>query len=156
MSIVNYFLNPNVRVLYFYRLSERIRPKNRLLRVFSTLIRNHLKVKYSVEFNNVNKIGSGFKIYHFNGIVIGAGVVIGDNLTLYNNVTLGGKRLDDRTEYPVIGNNVTIYPGARIIGGIYVGDGAIVGPNVVLYKDLQPNEVAVAANYITLNKKLQN
>lgn len=154
MRLIEYFLKPNRRVIYLYRLSERIREKNRFCRVCSTIIRNHLKVKYAIEFNNDERIGSGLQIFHFNGIVIGQGARIGENVKLYNNITVGGRRVDGKIEYPIIGNGVTIYPGARIIGGITVGDNAIVGPNTVLFENLGPGEIAVSAKYQTIVKKI--
>lgn len=39
---------------------------------------------YFIEFININKIGSGLKSYHFNGVGIAAGVIIGKNATQYN------------------------------------------------------------------------
>ena len=68
---------------------------------------------------------------------------------------MGGRRVDGKIEYPIIGNSVTIYPGARIIGGITVGDNAIVGPNTVLFENLGPGEIAVSAKYQTIVKKIR-
>jgi serine O-acetyltransferase len=138
-----YILEPQYRVLKLYRLSGVLANKNRFSRLISLLILNHLKVKYAIEFNNVNPIGVGLKIFHFNGVVIGHGCIIGDDLTLYNNVTIGGKRIGGIIKYPVIGNNVTIYPGARVIGDITIGDGCIIGPNSVVYKSLNKNSVVL-------------
>jgi serine O-acetyltransferase len=42
---------------------------------------------------------------------------------------------------PVIGNNVYIGPGARIIGNIIVGDNVIIGANAVVVKDVSPYSV---------------
>ena len=59
-----------------------------------------------------------------------------ENCTVYQQVTIGQKN----GEYPVIGNNVTIYPGARILGGITVGDNSIIAPNSVVIHDVSDND----------------
>ncbi len=141
--IKKYLFEPDYRVMVLYRLSERWLKKKRLLKFLAHRIRRHLKVKYCIEFNNISDIGEGLKIFHFNGIVIGHGCVIGKNVTIYNSVTLGGKRDAERTIYPTIGDNVIIYPGARVIGGIKIGDNSIIGPNVVVYKDVPDGAVVV-------------
>lgn len=89
MRLIEYFLKPNRRVIYLYRLSERIREKNRFCRVCSTIIRNHLKVKYAIEFNNDERIGSGLKILHFNGITVGDNAIVGPNTVLFENLGPG-------------------------------------------------------------------
>jgi len=150
-KIKKWLLEPDFRVLVLYRMSEKFKKKNSsFFSVCSLLIRNHLKVKYSVEFNNIYPIGSGMKLFHFHGIVIGYGVRIGENVNIYNNVTIGGKRTATGTQYPQIGNNVTIYPGVRIIGGIKIGDNVIIGPNAVVYKDLEESQIVVCSNYKVL------
>jgi len=141
-----YLFEPNYRVLCIYRLSEKLLDGGKLSRILAYLLRNHLKVKYSIEFNNIKKIGKNLTIFHFNGIVIGYGCTIGENLTIYNQVTIGGKRMNGETKYPVIGDNVTIYPGARVVGDIKVGSGSVIGPNVVVYKDLPENTTVLNKN----------
>ncbi|MDR2010191.1 MAG: serine O-acetyltransferase [Bacteroidales bacterium] len=40
---------------------------------------------------------------------------------------------------PTIGNNVKIYAGAKLIGGIKVGDNVKIGANAVVVKDVPDN-----------------
>ena len=98
---------------------------------------DYLEVKYSITVATTAKIGDGLRVNHFQGIVIGEGVEIGDNCKIYQQVTLGQKD----GKYPAIGNNVTIYAGAKIIGDVKVGDGAIVGANAVVTKDVPVGSV---------------
>nr|WP_314522791.1 serine acetyltransferase [uncultured Lelliottia sp.] len=80
-------------------------------------------------------------IPHPLGIVIGKGVSLGYNCVIYQNVTLGVKNIDS-TKYPVIGNNVTLYAGALIIGEVKIGDNSIVGAGCLVTKDVPPNMIA--------------
>lgn len=93
-------------------------------------------------------IGRHFFIDHGTGVVIGETCIIGDNVTIYQNVTLGAKSFpqeDDGTlvkgikRHPNIGNNVTIYSGATILGDINIGDKCVIGGNVWITKSVPAN-----------------
>ena len=62
-------------------------------------------------------IGPGLVILHSNGIVINSDVRAGKNLTLENGVTIGA----EKHKSPVLGDNVFIGSGAKIIGDIRIG-----------------------------------
>ena len=89
--------------------------------------------------NDTCTIGKHFRADHYFGIVIGSGVIIGDYCKMYQQVTIGQKN----GKFPQIGNNVTIYPGAKIIGDIKIGNNAIIGTNAVVLNDVPANAVAV-------------
>ncbi len=88
------------------------------------------------------KIGTHFFVDHCTGVVIGETAVIGDHVKLYQGVTLGAKSfaLDPHgnpvkgvKRHPDVGDNVTIYAGATILGGdTKVGAHSIIGSNVWL------------------------
>lgn len=75
---------------------------------------------------------------HPTGIVIGRGVRIGSYARVFQNVTIGSSR---KGEYPVIGDNVTIYSGAVVAGNLAVGSGAIVGANCVVTRSVLGSDV---------------
>lgn len=88
------------------------------------------------------KIGTNFYIAHPNGIVIGYSAEIGDHCTLYHQVTLGssggrGKDVAGRI-HPKLGNHVTLYAGAKIIGPVEIGDHVEVAANAVVLDDVPP------------------
>lgn len=102
-------------------------------------------------------IGKNLKFRHPVGIVIGDGVTIGNDVIIYQNVTLGAARIGEgsRGYYPQIGNGVTIFAGAKIIGAITIGDNSTIGANSVVVKDVPKNSVAVGipAKLLTSNKQ---
>lgn len=51
---------------------------------------------------------------------------------------------DDR--YPVIGNNVTLYTGAKILGPRRIGDKAVVGANAVVFCDVPAGRLAIGVS----------
>lgn len=92
-------------------------------------------VLWSAEIWPEATIGPGFRIAHTPGVVIGSATIAGERLTLFHNVTLGGgtiQNADRSRNHPLLGDDVTIYSGAVIAGGIEIGDGATVGANSVV------------------------
>lgn len=87
-----------------------------------------------------NTIGPGLTIWHWGSLVVNGNARIGDNCTIRPDVVIGYK---DRTgPAPIIGNNVTINSGSRIIGnGIVVGDNVIIAPGAVVTKSIPSNSV---------------
>ena len=97
-------------------------------------------------------IGEEFFIDHGTGVVIGETSIIGKGCRLYQGVTLGALSFpkDDNgllvkgvPRHPILGDNVTVYAGATILGRITIGSGAIIGGNVWVTEDVPPGEKRV-------------
>jgi serine O-acetyltransferase len=71
--------------------------------------------------------------------VINGQVRGGSNVSIEHQVTIGA----DRRQSPVIGNDVFIGAGAKIIGPVKIGDGARIGANAVAVHDVPPWSTAV-------------
>ena len=84
-------------------------------------------------------IGPGLLIKHGFGSVIDA-EKIGKNCLIFQEVVIGYKDRN-RTGKPIIGNNVHIGPGAKILGPVTIGDNVDVGANAVVTGDVPPNSV---------------
>lgn len=89
------------------------------------------------------KIGKGLRIHHFGGIIFHPTVKLGNNCTLYHGVTIGDRGGSGKAA--LIGDNVLIGAGAKIIGEITIGDNCIVGANAVVTKDMPAYTVAVGS-----------
>ena len=80
-----------------------------------------LMKKYGIVVSMDATIGKNLSLQH---VEVGGTILtgtIGENCIIYHQVTIGNKN----KQYPIIGNNVTIYAGAKIIGGICVGDNVV-------------------------------
>jgi serine O-acetyltransferase len=84
-------------------------------------------------------IGPGLYIAHPVGIVVMARG-LGRNVSLISAITIG---MRNDHQFPLIGNDVTIGAGARVLGGIVVGDGAKIGANAVVIDDVLPGATMV-------------
>jgi serine O-acetyltransferase len=74
----------------------------------------------------------GFVILHSVGVVINTNVRAGRNLVIYHGVTLG----EERRKSPILGDNVYIGAGAKVIGGVRIGSDVRIGANAVVTKDV--------------------
>lgn len=95
--------------------------------------------------------GPGFVILHGCGIVINGAVKGGKNIILEHQVTIGR----DKGKVPLLGNNIYIGAGAKIIGGIKIGNDVKIGANAVVVKDVPDNVtvVGVPARVVKLNNQ---
>jgi serine O-acetyltransferase len=106
------------------------------VRHLTVLLLHHYTIRYGIDISRDAQIGSGLYIGHFGGIFVNQDVVIGDNCNISQGVTLGRQNRGERVGCPVIGNNVYIAPGAKVIGRIEIGDHAAIGANAVVVHDV--------------------
>lgn len=144
------------RLLFIYlfrRDNRRIYILIRLARFFdqrghsrlSKLMSRKMREEFGCIVSPKTKIGLNLRLPHPLGIVIGEGVIIGNDCTIYQQVTLGGARKGDwqAGRYPNVGNDVTLFAGAKILGDLEIGDQAVVGANAVVVDNVPANAIAV-------------
>lgn len=85
--------------------------------------------------------GPGLKLPHSGrGVVVHPTSRFGAGVTLYHQVTIGVRGAGSP---PVIGDDVYLGCGARILGPIMLGKGCAIGANAVVLKDVPAGEVWV-------------
>ena len=97
-------------------------------------------------------IGEHFFIDHGTGVVVGETAIIGQHVKIYQGVTLGAKSFETDASgvpikgvkrHPEIGDRVTIYAHATILGGdTVIGAHSVVGASVWLMDSIPPHSVA--------------
>ncbi len=97
-----------------------------------SIIQKLIYVVYGLEMPIGSDYGGGLYIAHPVGTVIAA-KSIGENCSIIANVTVG---MRNEWDFPVIGDNVFIGAGARVLGGIHIGDDANIGANAVVIEDV--------------------
>jgi serine O-acetyltransferase len=145
-AVKSFFMVPSFNAVFWIRVMLVFQKKNtKTSRFFSRLISNKLAVKYGIHFSVlIKEIGTGFRLPHPTGIVIGDGTKIGNNVLILQNVTLGKKNLNQKGT-PIIGDGVSIMAGAVILGEINIGSNSSIGANSVVLKDVPDNSIAVGA-----------
>lgn len=113
--------------------------KQRRLPLLTGIIYRHIFRRFGLELSFDKPIGGGLYIAHPHGCVV-AVERIGRNVSIIAAVTIG-KRNEDG--FPVLGDDVFIGAGARVLGGITLGDGSRIGANAVVIDDVPPGATAV-------------
>ena len=134
-----------VMVVYrFGRWRYRVRPTllRKALSLLYRVLYKWVQVLAGVELPCEVEVGRNFVIDHFGGIVISGYARFGDNCRIRTGVVVGLSRVDDPCA-PVIGNNVDIGAGAKLLGRITIGDNVVVGANAVVLRDVPSNCIAV-------------
>ena len=111
-----------------------------------------IQVITGIELPCEAEVGRNFRIDHFGGIIISGFARFGDNCIVRNGVTIGLKNLEEKTA-PVIGSNVNIGAGAKILGAITVGNNVDIGANAVVIKDVPDGSLAVGIPARIIPKK---
>ncbi len=137
-------LEPTIEAVFMYRFEREIfinDPNDPLLSFLASMMhrRTGCEIYYSTE------IGKGLNIQHGFGIVIGPRFKIGDNFTIHQGVTLGQKNLNSPNEKIIIGDNVTLFAGASVLGNITIGDNTKVGANSLLLDNADPDSIYVGS-----------
>ncbi len=141
-------------VYRFGRWRYRVRPVL-LRKVFSLVYRILFKlvqIVAGIELPCEVEVGRNFVIDHFGGIVVSGYARFGDDCRIRNGVVVGLARIDDPCA-PVIGNNVDIGAGAKVLGRIRVGNNVLIGANAVVVCDVPDDSIAVGVPAIARPRK---
>lgn len=132
-----------IKTLRFVEYYDFKRKDNKLYSFYFHFFLGRLrKLSYLTGFQiPPHTCGKGLTIWHWGPIIINPEARLGDNCTLYPGVLIGHKKLHDA---PIIGNNVFIGGGTKIIGSVKIGDNVTIGQNCVVVKDIPANSTVVS------------
>ena len=86
----------------------------------------------------LNVFDEGLSIAHYGALVVNTRAKIGKNCRVHAMVVIGATNGDPAS--PIIGDNVYIGSGAKIVGDIHIADGVAIGANAVVVKSIdEPN-----------------
>jgi serine O-acetyltransferase len=137
-------LNPGFKCTFWMRTCAFMSQSRIILySIFfiARIIGIHYNIKYGISIPHTTKIGSGFYVGHFGCIIVNDKSVIGKNCNISQGVTIGLACRGKNKGCPIIGDNVYIGPGAKIIGRVNVGNNVAIGANCVVTKDVPDNAV---------------
>jgi serine O-acetyltransferase len=141
-----HFEEPSLYVIALYRLGSSIRkikifPLKWLFSVLHLPFYIFFSIITGIHIPRGCKIGPGLRIYHYGCIVLNPDTIIGTNCTMRHGVTIGNRKTEH--DIPVIGDNVDIGTGAKILGAITIGNNVKIGANAVVLDNIPDNAVAV-------------
>lgn len=125
------------RLLSFYRMVRnifyaRVANNHKLYAKFLGLFASPQPL---LDISSTAEIGGGLIVQHGYATII-APRKIGKNCWVNQGVTIGYTNDND---CPTIGDNVTIYCGAKVLGDVKVGNNVIIAANAVVVKDVPDN-----------------
>lgn len=137
--------NEGFKYTFWMRIGAYLRPRRvlRPLYVLTRIIGSHYSIRYGIVIPFGTRIGPGFFIGHFGGIVVSGLATIGRNCNISQGVTIGLGSRGPRKGIPQLGDNVYIGPGAKVLGNIHIGNNVAIGANCVVTKDVPDNAVVV-------------
>ena len=145
-----------VMVVYrFGRWRYGVRPAS-LRKIFSFIYKimyKLMQILTGIELPCEADIGKNFIIDHFGGVVVSGYAKLGDNCRIRNGVVIGLKNVEE-VGAPVIGNNVDIGAGAKVLGKITIGNNVLIGANAVVISNVPDNSMAVGVPAVIKARKL--
>lgn len=140
-SLFESYFHPWFRAFIYYKISHYfyLRKHYSLARWISM----KAKKKTGMEIHPGAMIGENVFIDHGLGVVIGETAVIKNNVTIFQNVTLGGRGSSKGKRHPTIEEGCLIGAGAKILGNITIGKNSKVGANAVVLHDVPSNTTVV-------------
>lgn len=138
-------LHPVLWVLVVYRFGRwvqtiKIDIIRRILDKTYWIVQRLVSTITTIDFPRGVVFGQRLHIIHPFSIVIHPKTIIGDHVGIMHEVTIGSR---GTYAAPVIGNNVFIGVGAKILGEITIGDNVDIGANSVVLTDVPSNSLVV-------------
>lgn len=123
--------------------------QNKILRNIAS---NLLEKLYGCEINCTEIDKSVMFGHHARGATIIAAKIC-ENVVIYQNVTIGSNlrfnkisNIWENLGNPVIGKNVIVADGAKVLGPIIIGENTVIAAGAIITQDIPNNSVAYGVN----------
>jgi serine O-acetyltransferase len=153
-------LYPGLWAVWVHRLAHRLHRAG--IPLIPRIISQLARWATGIEIHPGARIGRRLFIDHGHGVVIGETARIGDDVTIYHQVTLGGRGwwVDGKASrrHPSVGDRVVLGVGATLLGPIRVGDDAQIGAHSLVLDDIPPGartRAPTATVCDTLNRSIR-
>jgi serine O-acetyltransferase len=138
-SLMRGLLSQGFQAILVYRFFRWLKIRKIPTQPFRFICERYIEITTGISIPVECKIGKGFRIHHFGGIIFHPSVEIGNNCTIYHEVTIG-----DKGGYggaAKTGDNVMIGAGAKIIGEIIISSNCKIGANCVVDRNIPDNSI---------------
>jgi serine O-acetyltransferase len=139
---------PSIQAIATYRLAHELHALG--VPLLPRIMAEHAHARTGIDIHPGARIGRRFFIDHGTGVVIGETSEIGDRVRLYHGVTLGafsprrGQTIRGTKRHPTLGDDVTVYPCATILGGeTVIGSGSVINGNAYVTESVPPRSRVV-------------
>lgn len=144
------FCYPGIDAIFTHRIAHALHAMK--VPLLPRIIQEMAHSRTGIDIHPGARVGRSFFIDHGGGVVIGETTRIGDQVRIYQGVTLGAKSFErdargrlmrsETQRHPTIGNRVTIYAGAVILGGdTIIGDDCVISGSVFVTQSVPPGHI---------------
>ena len=135
---------PGFFAIFIYRIAHELYVRD--VPMIPRIMTEYAHAGTGIDINPGATVGEYFFIDHGTGIVVGETSIIGNHVKIYQGVTLGAfspagmQSVPGPRRHPKVGDNVTIYAGATLLGGgTEIGDNVVIGANAFVTTSVEPN-----------------
>lgn len=135
---------PGMFAIIVHRISHELYVRH--VPLIPRLMSEYAHSRTGIDINPGAVIGEYFFIDHGTGVVIGETTEIGHHAKIYQGVTLGatstrkGQQLSGKKRHPTLGDYVTVYSNASVLGGdTVIGSGSVIGGSAFVCESVPPN-----------------
>ncbi len=127
---------------------------SRILKLIAFLLFKNIEILTGISLPASARIGKGFYVGHFGGIILHSDAVLGEHCSIGPGVLIGTRGMGN-LGVPILGDNVYVGVGAKLLGGIKIGNNVRIGANAVVLKDVPDDAtvVGIPARVITKREK---
>lgn len=136
------FSKPPVRAVVRLRVAQWLQARG--ARGLARWIFNGLAMRFGLYVGPRTVIGQGLHLPHPTSLVIGDRLLLGERCRLYQQITLERAPTGHET-FQRLGDDVVVYPGAKVVGEGRVGNNVIIGANAVVTRPFGDNLVLAGA-----------
>ncbi|GAA0420682.1 serine acetyltransferase [Actinoplanes capillaceus] len=138
VRVAEVFLYPGLWALWGHRVAHLLHRAR--IPFLPRLLSQVMRFVTGIEIHPGAVVGRRLFIDHGAGVVIGETARIGDDVTMYHQVTLGGRgwRRDAKgsRRHPEVGDRVTLGVGATVLGPVRIGADAEIGAMSLVVSDV--------------------
>ena len=135
---------PGFFAIFIYRIAHELYVRD--VPMIPRIMTEYAHAGTGIDINPGATVCEYFFIDHGTGIVVGETSIIGNHVKIYQGVTLGAfspagmQSVPGERRHPKVGDNVTIYAGATLLGGgTEIGDNVVIGANAFVTTSVEPN-----------------
>lgn len=135
---------PGLHAIFVHRIAHELYLRD--VPLIPRLMSERAHSETGIDIHPGATIGEYFFIDHGTGVVIGETTVIGSHGKIYQGVTLGatstrkGQELSGIKRHPTLGDYVTVYSNASVLGGdTYIGSGSVIGGSAFVVESVPEN-----------------
>lgn len=142
LSLYSWIVSSRKMDYYKYKKEISSNPLYSILYLYYARKTNKLCQKLNMEIST-EKIGKGLTIYHPTGIVVNGNAVIGENCHFHGNNCVGNSGTD-LNACPVLGDDIMLGVGAKVIGNVHLANKIKVGAGAVVVSSFLEEGITIA------------